>query len=215
MWLWSIAAASVGAFTVFWLFGAPSKSIEHPLKKGDGREKNEASIAFAASFNPPHKGHVAILAQLARDYASVVAIVAVNPNKNYAVSAETRKAILKQLVKELHLPNVRVEITTDYAWRFCTKHGIPWLARGIRTFAKDGFAEKILECQNLMAPIMLGPFALPVRTQYLLCGEHKELAQISSTQVRRRLVDAKPIDDLMPPAPEAVQMVHNAAPWGG
>jgi len=197
-WLTTIAVGSLGAFAVFWLFGAPSTPIEHPLKRQKGSKKRDASIAFAASFNPPHKGHLAIIAQLAREYKNVIAIVAVNPDKTYPVSPQRRQAILKHLVKELALPNVRVEMTTDYAWRYCVDNGIAWLARGIRTFAKDGPAEKFLELQNLLAPVLLGPLAVPVRTQYLVCGDHAELAAISSTVVRKRIERGEDIGDLMP-----------------
>ena len=60
-----------------------------------------------------------------------------NPNKHYAVTPQTRKDILEQLIHDTGYKNIKVEIVSGYAWRWCAANQVQWLARGIRTFAKE------------------------------------------------------------------------------
>jgi len=143
------------AFVAFWLFAAPIYDMIDPSKSEgeDCAPAKAGTICLAASFNPPHAGHFAILQQLSTMYTEVVAIVAYNPSKTYPVSAKQRAEIMKAFVKDIGADNIRVEIVTGYIWRWCAKNNVRWVARGIRSFAKDGVDEKILEIQNLIAPV--------------------------------------------------------------
>jgi hypothetical protein len=58
-----------------WLFGAPSLELQYPPPPPSNQRAGK--VAMAASFNPPHLGHMAMLQQLAGEFEGAVAIIAV------------------------------------------------------------------------------------------------------------------------------------------
>lgn len=199
--------------TVVWLLASPTIVLQYPPPPPP-QQKRAGRVAMAASFNPPHLAHLAMLQQLAAEFEGAVAIIAFNPNKTYPVSPETRKAILETMISEMGLKNVEVQIVEGYAWRWCANNNVRTLARGIRTLAKDGAPEKILEAQNVIGPLLLGPLKPPVATIYLLSGDSPGLVGISSTVLRKRLAKGESIADLLPPGTaKAAQMIADSGPW--
>ena len=58
-------------------------------------------VIFAGSFNPPHKGHLAMVEYLAQCHKEVILVVGVNPKKTYKVSPQVRAEMLERMVKPL------------------------------------------------------------------------------------------------------------------
>ena len=59
------------------------------------------TVILAGSFNPPHRGHLAMVEYLAQRYSEVVLVVGVNPQKTYAVSPQQRKELLEKMTASL------------------------------------------------------------------------------------------------------------------
>jgi len=77
--------------------------------------KTNATVVFAASYNPPHHGHLRMLEYLSKKYDKVIAVVGFNPNKKYMVSPEERADLLREML-ESQTDNVTVEGESDDFW---------------------------------------------------------------------------------------------------
>lgn len=161
--------------------------ISYPWEKQyDQRQKDEGDyVIMAGSFNPPHKGHFAMLEYLSKRHAQVICVVGKNPSKKYLVTPEDRAALLKQGLN--FSSNVSVEVVSDYIWRFA-KQKYPNKSlifyRGIRSWEKDGREERSLQILNTWGPIFIG-WAWPIPTRYI-AGQPK-YNHISSTLIRNIL----------------------------
>ena len=142
-------------------------------------DKN-TTVVIAGSYNPPHRGHLAMITHLAERYGKVLVVVGMNPNKQYAVSPHTRADLLRTMLQSL--PNVQVHVVAGYIWRFAKPVQGKIFFRGIRTWEKDGPEERNLQILNTWGPLLLGPLWWPIPTQFL---EGKpEFNHISSTLIR-------------------------------
>jgi len=117
---------SVGLFGLFWtLILAPHiyriwkpSIVAYPWDEGTNatstttskNRENKSTVIFAASYNPPHNGHLRMLEYLSRNYDRVIAVVGFNPNKKYLVSPEERANLLREMLQmQSKTANVQVE----------------------------------------------------------------------------------------------------------
>jgi cytidyltransferase-like protein len=84
-----------------------SKSNDNNTKE-ETNKKNNQTVVFAASYNPPHRGHLRMLEYLSKKYDRVIAVVGFNPDKKYPVSPEERAGLLREMLKS-RTENVTVE----------------------------------------------------------------------------------------------------------
>ena len=161
------------------------------------REKR-TTVVLAGSYNPPHRGHLAMISHLAQRYGKVLVVVGMNPDKKYAVTPQQRATMLQTMLQGLN--NVQVEVVAGYIWRFAKPRGASIFFRGIRTWEKDGADERNLQILNTWGPLLLGPLRWPIPTRFL---EGKpEYNHISSTLIRT--LCSKPDFD--------IQQVHALVP---
>lgn len=71
-------------------------------------ETARSVVVFAASYNPPHHGHLRMLEYLSKNYDKVIAVVGFNPKKKYLVSPDERANLLREMLKS-RTKNVTVE----------------------------------------------------------------------------------------------------------
>lgn len=89
---------------------------------------NEVTMAcgnaiYAGSFNPFHAGHLNIIQRAEKYFDKITILIAVNPNKNYVVSALERKNQIESIISKLKwrnsTPKVDIlgndEFIADYA----------------------------------------------------------------------------------------------------
>ena len=77
-------------------------------KNGKESAKYSQTVIFAASYNPPHYGHIRMLEYISKKYERVIAVVGFNPNKKYLVSPEERANLLREMLRS-RTKNVTVE----------------------------------------------------------------------------------------------------------
>jgi pantetheine-phosphate adenylyltransferase len=139
------------------------------------------TVIFAASYNPPHNGHLRILKYLSGKYEKVIAVVGFNPDKKYLVSPEDRACLLREMLKS-RTENVTVEVVEGYIWRYAKRIGATRFFRGIRSWEKDGSDERVLQILNTWGPLLYGPLAIPIPTIYIE-GDPR-YNHVSSTLIR-------------------------------
>lgn len=152
------------------------------LPEKQRRKDKETVVVMAGSYNPPHRGHLAMFAYLSERYGEVIVVIGVNPNKTYKVSPDERVRLLQSMLTTIHAPNVRVEAVDGYIWRYAKRHDAGILFRGIRGWERDGDDERRLQILNTWGPVVYGPLARPIPTVFLE-GSPK-YNHISSTLVR-------------------------------
>lgn len=163
-----------------WDEGNSSKSNVDDTEE-ETNNKNNQTVVFAASYNPPHHGHLRMLEYLSKKYDRVIAVVGFNPDKKYLVSPEERAGLLRKMLKS-RTENVTVEVVDGYIWRYSKRVGATVFFRGIRSWEKDGEAERFLQILNTWGPLLYGPLAIPIPTIYIE-GDPK-YNHVSSTLIR-------------------------------
>lgn len=110
----AVAAISVLVYNILW-----PVIIYYPWEAADAKEeKSNQTVIFAASYNPPHFGHLAMLEYLSTRYSKVIAVVGFNPNKLYLVSPEERAELLREMLKSTLATNIQVEGSYQLRWLF-------------------------------------------------------------------------------------------------
>jgi pantetheine-phosphate adenylyltransferase len=150
--------------------------------------RSKDTALFAASFNPIHKGHVAILRRIARRHNRVYCVIGFNPKKKYPVSPQERKRLVEKVVKsEADLRDrVQVVMVRGYIWKWASESNVSIMYRGIRSWEKDGAEETYLHFQNLLGPILLAR-AMPPETRFV--ESENQFIEISSSRVRKAAVE--------------------------
>jgi pantetheine-phosphate adenylyltransferase len=167
-----------------------------PFSKDDsddaGKAGSSRKVVFAASFNPPHKGHLAMLEYLAQRYDKVLVVIGRNPDKHYDVTPDQRAELVRTMLQsrddshkdsKLFDPEkIQVKVVEGYIWRTVQREGAQLFFRGIRTWEKDGPEERALQILNTWGPLVLGPLWWPIPTIFL--QGNPEYNHISSTLIR-------------------------------
>jgi pantetheine-phosphate adenylyltransferase len=150
-------------------------------------DKENCTVIFAASYDPPHNGHLALLEYLLRRYTKVIAVIGYNPTKQYRVSPKDRAKLLQTMIHTAFPStakdsNIQVEVVKGYIWRYAKQVGATIFFRGIRSWNKDGSDERSLHLLNTWGPILYGPFCLPIHTIYI--EGNPKYNHVSSTLIR-------------------------------
>ena len=107
--------------------------------------KSNQTVVFAASYNPPHLGHIRMLEYLSKKYDRVIAVVGFNPKKKYLVSPEERANLLREMLKS-RTTNVSVE----GAWELLLRDSFSRTPSGLAIDASDFFFPSLLDSFSLL-----------------------------------------------------------------
>lgn len=160
-------------------------------------EKDRDVCIYAGSFNPPHNGHIEVARYLASKHARVVMVIGASATKRYPVDPHVRRVLAQRMLKEVGVEGVEVRVVSGYIWRFGFEVAAKRLYRGIRSWRKDGWEEKVLEALNVVGPLALAG-RCPLPTVYVQANPR--WAHISSTLLRDCVRKGTGVEELVPPA---------------
>ena len=156
-------------------------------------KKDRPTVALVpGSFDPMTLGHLDVVKRALLDFDEVVVAVMVNPEKKTVFPIERRVAIAEASVSDL--ARVRVVSDTGFLVALYRKIGADAVCKGYRN-ETDYDYEMVQDAWNREH--------LPGFRTVLYRAEGKH-AEISSTEVRRRLQNREPIDDLVSPNARAL-----------
>ena len=139
------------------------------------------------SFDPMTLGHLELIKTVARRYDEVVVAVMVNRSKKYLFDEQTRVAIAEETVKELS--NVRVISDSGMLIDLFDRLGADAVCKGWRNQHDYDYELHMADWNSSHNPRF--------RTEMIRAKSAVE--HISSTEVRRRLKDGEPLEDIVHP----------------
>lgn len=145
------------------------------------------------SFDPPTLGHREIIRRAAASFDEVTVGLFVNPDKTYLFTPEERAELLRLACNDL--PNVRIEICDGYTADYAKSGGFSAIVRGYRN-------PEDLTYENAMANFNLSRGGVNT----LLLRTSPALAEVSSTDARRRLSEGEDLSAVMPA--ECIGVAH-------
>jgi len=83
-------------------------------------------VVLAGSYNPPHYGHLEMIAYLARRYKKVHVVIGMNPNKVYQVSPHQRADIIERMVQLKLTEECKLKIKV--VGTYVRTYAIKWIA---------------------------------------------------------------------------------------
>ena len=139
------------------------------------------------SFDPMTLGHLELVKTVAKRYDEVVVAVMVNHAKKYLFDMETRVAIAEETVKEL--PNVRVIADSGMLIDLFDKLHADVVCKGWRNQHDYDYELHMADWNSAHNPRF--------RTEMIRAKSGVE--HISSSEVRRRLAEGEPLEDIVHP----------------
>lgn len=84
------------------------------------RSKKDSIALFGTSADPPTLGHQALLKDLATSFPKVITWASDNPDKTHGISLRKRSQLLRTLVKEISLPQLKLVQDLSSPWTINT-----------------------------------------------------------------------------------------------
>ncbi len=140
------------------------------------------------SFDPMTLGHVDIVRRAAAMFDRVVVAVMVNPDKEYMLSREERLTLAR--LSCAHIPGVEVILDEGMLIDLFDRLDACVIVKGVRT-VKDFRYEQTMAYWNKSHNPKAETLYLPADPR---------LSRLSSTVVRRRIEEGRPLDGLLAPA---------------
>ena len=137
------------------------------------------------TFDPVTVGHLEIVKYAADIFDEVVVCICFNSEKTHLFAESERRNMLEKAVAPY--PNVRVDVQHGMTADYAVSIGAEYIIRGIRN-AKDTEYELKMADFNLNYRGIRTLF-VPART---------EIAEVSSTAVREKLVKGEAVSDMVP-----------------
>jgi pantetheine-phosphate adenylyltransferase len=146
-------------------------------------------VCYPGTFDPITKGHLDIIERAARSFDEVVILIMANPRKKCLFTAEDRKKIIEESLREIGSPaNVSVEIGSGLTVDYAAKINCRGIIRGIRAVSDYEY-----ELQQATANLMLAP---DIETLFLIAKP--QFSFLSSSVVKEISLNHGDISTLVP-----------------
>ena len=146
------------------------------------------AAVYTGTFDPPHRGHLDVIARSSRLYDRLIVGVGVNMDKTTLFTIDERVELLRAITSDL--PSVTVEKFGGLAVRFVREAGAKSMVRGLRTLSD-------MEYEFTMS-LMNAHLDAEIETVFLMAKE--EYSHISSTLLRQIAVLGGDLTRFLPDA---------------
>jgi pantetheine-phosphate adenylyltransferase len=153
---------------------------------GRGRPTTRRAI-YPGTFDPPHNGHLDVIARTTHLFDELVVAVYDRPAKSLLFDTDERVALLREAVK--HLPNVQVESYSGLTVGYAAERGAAAIVRGLRATADFEFEYQLTLMNRHLRAEIEGVFLMT----------SLELAHISSSLVKEIARLGANLEGLVPP----------------
>lgn len=107
-------------------------------------------VLYTGSFDPITSGHLDIIKRCSDKFESVVVTIFNNKSKQHLFTAEERKSLVEEAVKDLD--NVMVDITDEMVVDYAKKTHIDLIIRGLRAVSDYEYELKVASINKHMYP---------------------------------------------------------------
>lgn len=130
---------------------------------------------YPGSFDPVTLGHLDIIQRASRLFDRLIVAVPVNPNKHASFSTEERMALLRAVVEQERLTNVRVDRVTGLLADYAREQAALTIVKGLRAMSDFEY-----EFQQALTNRKLNP-----ELETLFLGASAEHMFLSSSMVKQ------------------------------
>lgn len=120
---------------------------------------------FPGTFDPPTNGHLNLISRAAGIFEKLYVVVAVNQSKYCLFSADERKAMMVDLLKDYE--NVEVKLWDRLIVDFAGEYGAKVMLRGVRALADFGYEFELAMTNKGLKPELEIMF-MPTDPQYFV-----------------------------------------------
>lgn len=139
------------------------------------------------SFDPVTLGHVDLIRRAAALFDRVIVTAMINPDKHYTFTKQEKIAFLEDAVA--HLPNVTVEYAEGMLYEYVIRKNACAVVKGIRNGKDTDYEIWMADYNRKNAP----------NCDAVLLPADPQLAQVSSTEVKRRSQEGQDISAWVTP----------------
>jgi pantetheine-phosphate adenylyltransferase len=107
-------------------------------------------VVYPGSFDPITMGHVDIIKRLSKSFDRVVVLVANNAQKNFMFTAEERKQLIKEALKDTQ--NLNVDIFDGLTIDYMKSKKIDKIVRGLRAVVDFEYEMTMANINRKLAP---------------------------------------------------------------
>ncbi|MDR1257140.1 MAG: pantetheine-phosphate adenylyltransferase, partial [Spirochaetaceae bacterium] len=144
--------------------------------------------AFPGSFDPPTFGHIDIIERSRSIFDEIVVVIAENKQKRYLFSAEERRALMVELVKDWE--NVTVTLCDTLIVDMLKQQNIRIMIRGVRNVPDFSYESELSMMNKALSPDIETIFMM-TRPEFLV---------LRSSSVRELAAFNGDLSALVPPA---------------
>lgn len=142
------------------------------------------------SFDPATNGHLDIIQRSAQVFDEVIVAVGHNPGKKHLFTVEERITLLKQVIKEAHLHNVRVDHFSGLQVEFARAYKAQVIVKGLRAISDFEYEFQMALTNKHLAP--------EIETMFMMTAN--EYSFLSSSMVKEIVLFGGDLEGLVPPA---------------
>lgn len=141
---------------------------------------------YAGSFDPITIGHIDIIERASKIFDKVIVLVAINPNKKYHFSTESRVEMAKESTS--HFDNVEVDSYSGLTVNYAKKIGANILIRGLRVVSDFEYEWQLASANEYIDP----------NIEIVFFMAHKKTSFISSSSINEMYENGVDISELVP-----------------